>query len=93
MNKNAKPRVVIFCGHPLLEEQEVVHMTVAEVEDKLGGLAMEATQSKDVVSFGGGPVVEKEFAQTPADVTYHLIPVRRHDTQGNWEPRLLPKRY
>lgn len=55
--------------------------------DELGHLAMQATKGKDVVSVGGGPVVCSEFAATPSDVTYHLVPMSRRSDNPSGSKR------
>jgi hypothetical protein len=44
---------------------------------ELGVIALAATQSKNVVCFGGGPVVGSEFAHADPSVQFHWWPVER----------------
>jgi len=54
--------------------------------DRLGQLALQATQAKDVIAVGGGPVVWNEFAAGSTDVTYGLVPLKRRTADGEgWE--------
>jgi len=50
--------------------------------EELGKLALEATRSSQVVAFGGGVVVEKEFAATPASVSYSMAAAKRKSSDG-----------
>ena len=51
MNKNAKPRIVIFCGHPLVEEQEEY--------ERLGKRLRQNNVAIDVINFANPDNVPK----------------------------------
>lgn len=61
---------------------------------QLGILAIRKTQSKAVVSVGGGQVVSDEFDRTSAGVIYYYIPVQRRMSIGtDWESSALEEKF
>jgi len=55
--------------------------------DKLGEKALQSTQSREIVCFGGGPVVEAEFKLAPEDIIFHLVPAQRRSKDGSGTER------
>jgi len=53
--------------------------------DELGAVGLEATQSKSVVSFGGGKTLKEEFSRAPKDITFFLLPAIRQVAGGRIE--------
>lgn len=50
--------------------------------DALGAIALTASGSKEVVSFGGGAVLKAEFERASKDIMFYVVPVIRRAQDG-----------